>query len=229
MIPTTGPVSMTQICTEAGIAKSNASLNNSTLRALATKPTPSSMIRFSDFRGKSKSSGTTPTPTPVDPNIEYMLIQYIKSGTTDLDTVTGLFNQLTGTEYIGAGFKLNNTAGYASYGGDAGIGSTSPESVLINLTRLKGTRFFGSVWVDCRARWYGTPSTSPVGLKITIWKGGTPTKSGLTWVNPTATSTSTTSYAGKVITLKTSDPKSIGVRVAYITINPDTNGLSFLA
>lgn len=51
-LPSSGPLTMTAIAKEAGVSTTALSLNNSSLRALANKPTLNSNISYSDFYGK---------------------------------------------------------------------------------------------------------------------------------------------------------------------------------
>lgn len=83
-LPSTGPISMSQVATELGISATGLSLNDSRVRALAGKP--SGTISMSDLRGKSTSVLTVGSSTPSVTNYGYY---------------SGLYGALTNTSRYG--------------------------------------------------------------------------------------------------------------------------------
>ena len=73
--------------------------------------------------------------------------------------------------------------------------------------------------IDCRAQWYGTVGTTPVGLKITLYQGGVINKVGFGYENPTATASTILNLTLKNITLYSQTPTSVGERIATINYN----------
>lgn len=155
---------------------------------------------------------------------DYIIIEYLFTTGTDLDTRTKLVSPLVGN-YLGWG--LDSATGSPSeiltFGADnTGVGT---ECTLFNVKNFR-TTYPGpsnfNVKIDCRAQWYGTVGTSPVGLKISLSKGGTPVKSGFTWTNPTASISQVYTTTLKQITLASKVAASIGERIAVFNYNTDT-------
>jgi hypothetical protein len=160
---------------------------------------------------------------------DYIIIEYLFSTGSDLDTRTKLVTPLVGN-YVGWG--LDGATGspleILTFGGDnTGVGT---ECTLFNVKNFR-TTYPGpinfDVKIDCRAQWYGAVGTTPVGLKISLSKGGAPVKNGFTWINPTSTSTQVYNTNLKQITLASKVAASVGERIAVFNYNTDT-GLGLL-
>jgi hypothetical protein len=156
---------------------------------------------------------------------DYMMLTYEFTDGDDLDTrtriVTPFVGQDTPIEYIGWSYKsqwpMSGTP-YLTWGGDNT--GTGFESVLVNLNVFK-TAYPSSteLVMDLRGFWFGTVGNNNVNVAATLWKGGTPTKSGFVWVNSTATGTYNIDSVGKKITSQSS---TSGQRIATLTYNLTT-------
>jgi hypothetical protein len=157
---------------------------------------------------------------------DYIVIEYLFTTGSDLDTRTKLVSPLIGN-YVGWGLDsiVNAPIGMAptllEFGGDnTGIGT---ESTLFNVRNFRNTYpTTANVKIDCRAQWYGATGTTPVGLKISLFKGGTMQKQGFTWVNPTAAVSQVYNTSLKQITLSSKIEASTGERFAVLNYNTFT-------
>jgi hypothetical protein len=156
---------------------------------------------------------------------DYILIEYTFDTGLDLDTRTRLASPAIGS-YLGWGRASGTQPTIIAWGGDnTGIGT---EAVLINVANFKiQYPQVENIVVDCRAQWYGTVGTTPVGLKVTLYQGGEISPYGFTWINETSTSQQVLDTKLKNITLLSTDPNSIGSRVATLKYNLVT-GVGFL-
>ena len=159
---------------------------------------------------------------------DYMVIEYAFNTGTDLDTRTRLVvpsvASSNGKLYVGWGqadrVPDNNieSPNILRWGGDnIGVGR---ESAVFDFNEFK--RLYPStnnIVIDCRAQWYGTAGTTPVGLKITLYQGGTIEQVGYGFENPTATSSTVLDLTLQSITLRTQDSASIGDRIATVRYN----------
>jgi hypothetical protein len=163
---------------------------------------------------------------------DYMMITYQFTNGRDLDTRTRMaipnIGQTSQLEYLGWGRKYQWTPSNAIllWGGDNT--GTGYESVLINLNLFRQLYPNESQFVvDFRGFWYGTLGTNPVNVAATMWKGGTPTKSGFVWTNSTATATYNISSVSKAVTLQTQNAGTSGQRIATLTYNLVSNTGAF--
>lgn len=154
---------------------------------------------------------------------DYMLLTYRFTNGQDLDTrsrvVTPNIGQVTQNDYVGwARQSVFPTSGtkYIEFGGDnTGVGV---ETILVYVANIKAAfPSATSIVVDCRCFWYSTVGTNPVNIEAKLWKGGTPTKAGFTWTNPTATGTFDINSDSKTISLFTQNPATSGERLATLT------------
>lgn len=159
---------------------------------------------------------------------DYLTIEYTFNTGDDLDTKTKLVT-IPGSDYLGywySDYILNEDGGVIlEFGGDnTGQGT---ESVLFYSNVFKDTYpSIEQIKIDCRAVWFGTPGTDPVGLKVTLYKGGAMVKDGgfygYSWINPTAEDTFVLAVDLKMITLESQEGSSIGQRVAVLNYNINT-------
>ena len=156
---------------------------------------------------------------------DYMMLTYEFTDGDDLDTRTRIVSPFVGqdttVEYIGWSYKsqwpMSGTP-YLTWGGDNT--GTGFESVLVNLNVFKSAYPSSTELVmDLRGFWFGTVGNNNVNVAATLWKGGTPTKSGFVWVNSTATGTYNIDSVGKKIT---STSSTSGQRIATLTYNLTT-------
>lgn len=141
--------------------------------------------------------------------------------------VTPDVGQDTQPEYLGWSVQprwpINTTdaTSYSIWGGDnTGQGV---ETILHNISNIKNAfPNDNSLVVDARGFWYGTSTTNPVSVVVTMWTGGAPVKSGFTWTNPTATDSLVIQSTGTVITQAGTASTLPGQRIATITYNIST-------
>lgn len=141
--------------------------------------------------------------------------------------VTPDVGQDTQPEYLGWSLQprwpinATDTTSYSIWGGDnTGQGV---ETVLHNVSNIKNAfPNDNSLVIDARGFWYGTSTTNPVSVVVTMWAGGAPVKSGFTWTNPTATDSLVIQSTGTVITQAGTAPTLPGQRIATITYNINT-------
>jgi hypothetical protein len=156
---------------------------------------------------------------------DYMIIEYLFTNGLDLDSRTKIVSPIVPGTYVGWGLS-NSLEDVLTFGGDnTGVGT---ESTLFFISAYKSAYpNFVDVKIDCRAQWYTAVGTNPVGLKITLFRGGTMTKQGFSWVNPSATETLVFATTLQQITQPSQNPTSIGQRIAVLNYNTDT-GQGFL-
>lgn len=215
-LPFSGILSMTAIANEAKVARSAANLNDSTLRTLANKPGAGSIIKYSDFYGKTK------TGTSFTINADYLMVTIDFSDGSDIDIRARVVVPATPVDYIGYSYITTNIGNYIFYGGD-NVG-TGLESALINVANLKtALGATGVVKIDVRARWYNTPGLNPVKLRLTAWEGGSPVSSFSlkSWTNPTAVNTIVVESIGKVVTALSTGPDP-GDRLGIVSFDLTT-------
>jgi hypothetical protein len=166
---------------------------------------------------------------------DYMMLTYEFTDGSDLDTRSGIvvpnIGQTTQDKFLGwscsSVFPTSGTP-IITWGGDNT--GTGFESVLIDMNAFKTAHPTDhTMVVDLRAFWYGTQGYNLVNVAGTLWKGGTPVKSGYLWTNPTKTDQLLVASVGKQITLKplTNKNKSAGQRLATLTYNVTTGIGSF--
>lgn len=179
------------------------------------------MSNFNFFRVMSKSNGgTTIAPTFVP---QYLMVTYQFTDGRDLDTRTRIVSpnvgQTTQPTYLGWGVlgQWPSTSPYLIWGGDNT--GTGFESVLLYVDSLISATGASNMTMDLRAFWYGTVGTLPINVNVTLWRGGTPVKSGFVWVNTTATNTYNVASDSKLITLATTNSGTSGERLAVLSYN----------
>lgn len=156
---------------------------------------------------------------------DYIMLTYEFTDGLDLDTRTRIaipdIGQDTQQDYLGwsvqNAWPITGTS-ILKWGGDNT--GTGFESVLINILQFKiDYPLETSFVVDARCFWYNVVGTNPVDVAATLWKGGTPVKSGFIWTNPTATNSSSIDSVGIVITSDGSPNKALtsGQRAATLT------------
>jgi hypothetical protein len=147
---------------------------------------------------------------------DYIVIEYKFLTGRDLDTRTRIALPAIGS-YSGWGFT-DIVPDLLEWGGDnTGIGT---ETALLKVANFRSQYpSVENITVDCRAQWYNIVGTTPVGLKISMYIGGTMVKSDFDWINPTATFTQTLDVNLKVISILSQDDDSIGERIATFKYN----------
>lgn len=172
-------------------------------------------------------SPVPPGPGPVDPTpiatlADFIVVDYSFTNGVDLDTRTRFESPLISSNYVGWG-RASSISNVLFWGGDNT--GTGLESVLINVNNYKalvpGT-YPEQFQVNFRCFWYGSVGTNPVYLTMYLYTGGVMQKTGFTWINPTATSTTVLSSTGKVITLQTRSSASNGQDLGFMTYNVNT-------
>lgn len=147
---------------------------------------------------------------------DYIVIEYAFADGEDLDTRTRIVTPPIGT-YVGWGFDYptNNIVEWS--GDNTGIGR---ESILLNIVNFKNS-FSGiaEMLIDCRAQWFREVGAAPVGLNITLYKGGLMVQEEFGWDNPTATLAQTVALTFSPITTYSQDSTSIGERIATLRYN----------
>jgi hypothetical protein len=147
---------------------------------------------------------------------DFIVIEYKFLTGRDLDTRTRIALPAIGS-YSGWGFT-DIVPDLLEWGGDnTGVGT---ETALLKVANFR-TQYpnIEDITVDCRAQWYNTPSTDPVGLKISMYIGGTMIKDDFDWINPTATSSQVLDVNLKVISSLSQEPADIGERIATFKYN----------
>jgi hypothetical protein len=180
------------------------------------------VVVLTDSNGCRATSEFTLGQTSFTYAADYVMItyQFVSPG-DDLDTRTGIrvpnVGQTTKANYLGYSCSESwpSSNPYLIWGGDnTGIGF---ESVLLDVNKFKAQNPTATeMVVDLRGHWYyssGNPTTEPVNVEATLWKGGTPEQSGYVWTNPTATETLVVESVGKVVSLY-EDKSSVGERIA---------------
>lgn len=145
----------------------------------------------------------------------------------DLDTrVTFLDPLLPGT-YLGWG-RLSSYSNWAFWGGDNV--DSGFESVYYDINNFKleypsATQLV----VDLRAFWYDIPTTIPVVLSVTAYKGGAMTLDNYLYQNLTATSSRVYETYSKTITLNIAGSTTDGERLAVMAVDLATGNISILS
>jgi len=186
-----------------------------------------SNINFFRVMAKGGNKGITPFDPPFVP--QYLMVTYEFTDGTDLDTRTRIVSPDVGQtsigDYLGYSFDTQwpSSSAYLLWGGDNT--GTGFESVLWYIDDF-ATAYPSNniVTLDFRAFWYTTTGSNPVNIDVTLWRGGTPTKSSFIWVNTTATNTYNVASVSKQITLTNNPPDPItsnnpGERVCTLTYN----------
>jgi hypothetical protein len=151
---------------------------------------------------------------------DHIVIEYLFLTGRDLDTRTRIALPAIGT-YTGWGFGELNPELIAWGGDNTGTGT---ESVLFKANNFRSLYpSVEEVILDCRALWYSIVGDDPVGLKISMYTGGTMIINNFNWINPTATSSYVLDVNLKNISLLSQDPLNIGERLATLKYNLVTN------
>lgn len=171
----------------------------------------------SSFITLSDTSVAVPPP-PFIGVWDYILIEYyfISPG-RDLDTRTRLIDPPSGT-YNGWGWGQTADITLGQWGQDNT--GTGYEAFLIKCVDIAAAYpDLTEILVDCRAMWYGTIGPDPVGLIVTLFRGGSMVPSGFTWTNPTATDTQQHTYISKVVSLYSQSGNDPGQRIGVLHYN----------
>lgn len=163
------------------------------------------------------SASVTINDTSIDLRADYIVIEYTFDTGADLDTRTRVAIPAIDS-YLGWGRNEGAHPDIIQWGGDnTGLGT---EAALFNVINFKSQYpSDAEVTIDCRAQWYNTVGTTPAGLKVTLYGGGTMIKNGYTWTNPTATKQQVLDTKLTLITLKSTSAASIGDRIATLKYN----------
>jgi len=149
---------------------------------------------------------------------DWILLTYTFTDGYDLDTRTKIIN--IGGDYVGwgRGYTQENCL---TWGGDNT--GTGLESVLIDVNSFR-SRFPNSnqIIVDFRCMWYGSPGSNPIVLAATLYKGGTMTQSGFTWIPTGTTGQVSLNSQGKVVTYASRVASDNGYHFANITYDVNT-------
>lgn len=157
---------------------------------------------------------------------DYMVIEYTFDTGLDLDTRTRVVQpsllsveNSTGDTYNYTGWGQGDSIpNILEWGGDNT--GTGRESCVFKINNFKNDfPATSNILIDCRAQWYNQIGTTPVGLKITLYEGGTIQQVGFGFENPTATTSTVLNLTLKSITLKSTSAISIGDRIATINYN----------
>jgi hypothetical protein len=149
-------------------------------------------------------------------NIDFMVIEYTFTTGKDLDTRSRIVVPQIGT-YVGWSWPPD-PSGILQWAGD-NTGPSGTESVAIDMIKFRLLYpNFNELIIDCRAQWFSEVGTTPVGLKITVYRGGSLVKENFAWKNPTSTFSKTLDSKLKIIGLA-SQSQTIGQRVATVKYN----------
>ena len=160
---------------------------------------------------------------------DYMVIEYTFDTGNDLDTRVRVvqpplpsIENSTGNTYDYTGWGQGDyIPNILDWGGDNT--GTGRESCVFKINDYKNAfPSTSNIIIDCRAQWFGTVGTTPVGLKITLYEGGAIQQVGFGFENPTATTSTVLNLTLKSITLKSTSALSIGDRIATINYNVTT-------
>ena len=173
------------------------------------------VVVLTDENGCTATTEFTLGQTSFNFDANYIMVTYQFTDGRDLDTRSAIrvpnIGQTTAGDYLGYGGQRQwPTSGtpYITWGGDNT--GTGFESVLLDVNNFKSANPSATeITVDLRAHWFGTTGTNPVNVEATLWKGGTPVKSGYVWTNPTATETLVVESVGKQITNRYNNPERI--------------------
>lgn len=168
-----------------------------------------------------------PPPPPAPPGVspfsfcaDYIVLETNFTDGSDLDIAVKLVQPHLGAAPNYLGWSFDGTAGspvFLTWSGDnTGQGK---EGILFNVGVFKEAYpSVSEVKFDFRVKWFGGVGSQPVSIAMKLWKGGTPTSGGFTWVNPDATDTYELNSAGKVITT-TESMNHTGERLGVLTYN----------
>jgi hypothetical protein len=157
---------------------------------------------------------------------DYMVIEYTFDTGLDLDTRTRVVQpsllsveNSTGDTYNYTGWGQGDSIpNILEWGGDNT--GTGRESCVFKINNFKNDfPAISNILIDCRAQWFNQTGTTPVGLKITLYEGGTIQQVGFGFENPTATTSTVLNLTLKSIALKSTSAVSIGDRIATINYN----------
>jgi hypothetical protein len=149
---------------------------------------------------------------------DYIVIEYTFLTGRDLDTRTRIALPAIGS-YSGWGFT-DLVPNLLEWGGDNT--GTGTEASLLKVANFRSQYpSVEDITIDCRAQWYNIVGSDPVGLKVSMYIGGTMVKDedNYNWTNPTATSTQILDLNLKVISLFSQESEDIGERIATFKYN----------
>jgi hypothetical protein len=151
---------------------------------------------------------------------DWMLLTYTFTDGQDLDTRTKIISPNIGGDYVGWG-RGSVQASCLTFGGDNT--GTGLESVLIDLDTFR-TNWPSNeeITVDFRCMWYGSIGMQPIVLAAKLYKGGTMTKSGYTWIPSGTTGELSLNSQGKVVSYSSRSATDNGYHFANITYNVNT-------
>ena len=201
-----------------------------TLNLSSLSENTSYVVVLTDSNGCTATTEFTLGQTTFNFDANYIMITYQFTDGVDLDTRTGIrvpnVGQTTQPNYIGWGLRgswpLSGTP-YITWGGDNT--GTGFESVLIDVNKFKVANPSATeMVVDLRAFWFSVVGNNDVNVEATLWRGGTPSRSGFVWTNPSAIETLVAESTGKVITDDGSPAKNLapGERIATFKYNLTT-------
>lgn len=158
-----------------------------------------------------------PGITPIRYTSEFLVITYFFDTGRDLDTRTQMTSPPIG-DYLGWARASNVGNGLLIWGGDNT--GTGLESVAIDVAKFK-TLYptQNTMALNFRCFWFGSVGTTPVRLDLTLYKGGTLTRAGYGFTNPTAADSKAVSSFSKTITLQTRSSSSNGQGLATMLYN----------
>ena len=190
-------------------------------------------VVVTDSTSNSISASFTLGETSFEFDADFIMVTYQFTDGLDLDTRSRIVTPNIGqtTQPTMVGWSLNTQFPGSgdpiiTWGGDnTGIGF---ESVLIDMEEFRDQYPNStSLVADFRCFWYATVGTNDVIAACTLWKGGTPVKSGYVWTNPTATDTLAINSVGLQIPSGypdgTSKATTTGYRLATLTYNLTAN------
>tara|TARA_R110000803_G_scaffold50485_2_gene104693 strand:+ start:618 stop:1493 length:876 start_codon:yes stop_codon:yes gene_type:complete len=193
-------------------------------------------VVVTDSTSNSISASFTLGETSFEFDADFIMVTYQFTDGDDLDTrsriVTPNIGQTTQPTMVGFGvngqFPGSGTP-IITWGGDNT--GTGFESALIDMEEFRDQYPNStSLVADFRCFWWVAVGTNDVIAACTLWKGGTPVKSGYVWTNPTATDTLAINSVGLQIpgplynggtTPRGQDVT--GFRLATLTYNLTTN------
>lgn len=189
------------------------------------------MVIKEDSGGASLATSTYVAVNAFIFDADYFVVEYKFTDGSDLDTLTYLLDPVV-TGSVGwckevsipdsGGGNPTQSRGFLVWGGDNT--GTGTETIIFHMDRFK-ERYPDqrTIKISCNAWWYGEVGLNPVGLKVTLFKGGTPVLNGYHWnvVNPTSSKEvlSSTIYITQYLNSCNPLPTHIG----DITCNMDNN------
>ena len=159
-------------------------------------------------------------PTPINNLADYIKVDYTFTNGLDLDTRTKVTVPSVQGDWCGWG-RASQQSNVLYWGGDNT--GTGVESVLLNIANFRaGYPASTSIRVEFNCFWYSLYGSNGVTLTMTLWTGGTPVRSGYSWVNNSATATQVLASTSKDITLITRSSASNGQPLGYIIYDVNT-------